>query len=97
MLIVTLIFLAPIYWIVSTAFKPRNLATTIPPTVVFEPEIIAVRQAVHQARRSCASQPTPEDYAAAPWWEQLVFDGGEKVRARRQGRGAALGLSRAGS
>ena len=31
----TLIFLAPLYWIASTAFKPRNLATTVPPTVVF--------------------------------------------------------------
>ena len=39
MLVITLIFLAPIYWITSTAFKPRNLATTIPPTVVFTPEI----------------------------------------------------------
>ena len=38
-LIATLIFLAPIYWIASTAFKPRNLATTIPPTIVFQPEI----------------------------------------------------------
>ena len=38
-LIATMIFLAPIYWIASTAFKPRNLATTIPPTVMFEPEI----------------------------------------------------------
>ena len=38
-LVITLIFLAPIYWIVATAFKPRNLATTIPPTVVFTPEI----------------------------------------------------------
>ncbi len=28
-LLVTLIFLAPIYWIASTAFKPRNLATTV--------------------------------------------------------------------
>ena len=34
-LIITMIFLAPIYWIASTAFKPRNLATTIPPTVIF--------------------------------------------------------------
>ena len=32
-LLITLIFLAPIYWITATAFKPRNLATTIPPTV----------------------------------------------------------------
>ena len=38
-LVITLIFLAPIYWIASTAFKPRNLATTIPPTVLFQPEV----------------------------------------------------------
>ncbi|MDP3897759.1 MAG: carbohydrate ABC transporter permease, partial [Mesorhizobium sp.] len=38
-LIITMIFLAPIYWIASTAFKPRNLSTTIPPTVLFQPEI----------------------------------------------------------
>ena len=38
-LVVTLIFLAPIYWITATAFKPRNLATTVPPTVMFEPEV----------------------------------------------------------
>ena len=40
-MIITLIFLAPIYWIASTAFKPRALATTVPPTVLFEPEIMA--------------------------------------------------------
>jgi multiple sugar transport system permease protein len=34
-----IIFLAPIYWIASTAFKPRNLATTVPPTVFFHPEV----------------------------------------------------------
>jgi ABC-type glycerol-3-phosphate transport system permease component len=48
-LIVTMIFLAPIYWIASTAFKPRNLATTVPPTVVFTPESLALRETVHQA------------------------------------------------
>ena len=35
--IATLIFLAPLYWIGSTAFKPRNVATSVPPTVVFAP------------------------------------------------------------
>ena len=31
----------PIYWITSTAFKPRSLATTVPPTVFFKPEVTA--------------------------------------------------------
>ena len=44
-LVATVVFLAPIYWIGSTAFKPRNLATTVPPTVFFQPEITLVHQA----------------------------------------------------
>ncbi|TIS99362.1 MAG: carbohydrate ABC transporter permease [Mesorhizobium sp.] len=83
-LIVTMIFLAPIYWIASTAFKPRNLATTIPPTVVFQPEISPFVK-LFTKRSQLRTAPTPEQYAAAPWWERLVFDGGEKVV--RSGRG----------
>ena len=83
-LVVTIIFLAPIYWIVSTSFKPRNLATTIPPTVMFEPEISPFVKLVLR-RSQLREQPTPDEYAAAPWWERLVFDGGEKIV--RDGRG----------
>lgn len=77
-LIVTVIFLAPIYWITSTAFKPRNLATTVPPTVVFEPEISPFVKLMTK-RSQLRKKVTPEVYAAAPWWERIVFDGGEKV------------------
>jgi multiple sugar transport system permease protein len=83
-LIVTLIFLAPIYWIASTAFKPRNLATTIPPTVVFEPEISPFVK-LFTKRSQLRNAPSPEEYEAAPWWERMIFDGGEKVV--RSGRG----------
>ncbi|MBB5754135.1 carbohydrate ABC transporter permease [Prosthecomicrobium pneumaticum] len=83
-LVITLIFLAPIYWIASTAFKPRNLATTIPPTVIFEPELSPFAK-LFTKRSQLREAPTPEEYAAAPWWERLVFDGGEKVV--RSGRG----------
>src|SRR3954451_14874051 len=83
-LIVTLIFLAPIYWIASTAFKPRNLSTTIPPTIVFTPEISPFVK-LFTKRSQLRNQPTPEEYAAAPWWERMVFDGGEKVV--RDGKG----------
>ncbi|MEZ2332428.1 carbohydrate ABC transporter permease [Mesorhizobium sp. RCC_202] len=83
-LLVTIIFLAPIYWIASTAFKPRNLATTIPPTVVFQPEISPFVK-LFTKRSQLRNPPTPEEYAAAPWWERVVFDGGEKIV--RDGKG----------
>jgi multiple sugar transport system permease protein len=77
-LVATVIFLAPMYWIASTAFKPRNLATTVPPTVFFQPEITPFIKLF--TKRVRLTKPVePEVYAAAPWWEQRIFDGGERV------------------
>ncbi|MEX1180409.1 MAG: carbohydrate ABC transporter permease [Cucumibacter sp.] len=75
---VTLVFLAPIYWIASTAFKPRALATTVPPTVLFQPEVTPFVKLF--TRRVQLTKPVePVVYAAAPWWEQAIYDGGERT------------------
>ena len=84
LLLVLLVFLTPIFWITATAFKPRNLATTVPPTVFFQPEISPFVK-LFTKRSQLRSPPSEEVYDAAPWWEQLVFDGGEKVV--RSGKG----------
>lgn len=77
-MVVLLIMLVPIYWIGSTAFKPRNLATTIPPTVFFQPEVSPFVKLM--TKRSQLRKPVEQEvYDAAPWWEQMVLDGGEKV------------------
>src|SRR5688500_18023066 len=77
-ILVTIIFLSPIYWIASTAFKPRNLDTTVPPTVIFEPETNAFIK-LFTRRAQLRAPPTEEEYAAAPWWEQRILAGGERV------------------
>ncbi len=77
-LVATIIFLAPIYWIASTAFKPRNLATSVPPTVFFQPEITPFVK-LFTKRVQLTKPVDPEYYAAAPWWEQRILDGGERV------------------
>ncbi|WP_339756879.1 carbohydrate ABC transporter permease [uncultured Hoeflea sp.] len=77
------IMLTPIYWIAATSFKPRNLATTIPPTVVFEPTVSPFVK-LFTKRSQLRDQPSQEEYDAAPWWEQMVFDGGEKVVRNRK-------------
>ena len=77
-LVVTLIFLAPIYWIGSTAFKPRALATTVPPTVFFQPEITPFIK-LFTKRVQMTKPVDPADYDAAPWWEKRIYDGGERV------------------
>ncbi len=82
--VILVIFLAPIYWITATAFKPRNLATTVPPTVFFQPEVSSFVKLMVK-RSQLRAQPTEEELAAAPWWERLVLEGGEKVV--RSGKG----------
>ena len=77
-IVITLIFLAPIYWIGSTAFKPRNLATTVPPTVIFTPDVTPFIK-LFTKRVQMTKPVDPAVYAAAPWWEQRIYDGGERV------------------
>ncbi|MCB1495873.1 MAG: carbohydrate ABC transporter permease [Bauldia sp.] len=77
-LIITLIFLAPIYWIASTAFKPRALATSVPPTVLFQPEVTPFVK-LFTKRVQLRKPVEPEVYDAAPWWEKAIYDGGERV------------------
>jgi len=77
-LVITLIFLAPIYWITSTAFKPRALATTVPPTVIFQPEITPFIK-LFTKRVQLTKPVDPATYEAAPWWERRIFDSGERV------------------
>jgi multiple sugar transport system permease protein len=78
-----IVFLAPIYWIGSTAFKPRNLATTVPPTVLFQPEVSPFVKLF--TKRVQMKNNELVDYEAAPWWEKIVLDGGERIS--RTGKG----------
>ncbi|MFO1144785.1 MAG: carbohydrate ABC transporter permease [Amaricoccus sp.] len=73
-----LIFLAPLYWIGSTAFKPRAVATSVPPTVFFTPELSPFVK-LFTKRVQMRGPVDPEVYAAAPWWEKEIYDGGERV------------------
>ena len=57
-LLATIVYLIPLYWIGSTAFKPRAAATTVPPTVFFQPEVTGFVKAIHQ--KSSAAQGRPQ-------------------------------------
>jgi len=77
-LIVTIIFLAPIYWIGSTAFKSRAVATSVPPTVLFQPVLDPFIKLLTK-RVQMTKAVDPAVYDAAPWWEKRIYDGGERV------------------
>ena len=77
-ILVTLVVLSPIYWIASTALKPRQFATTVPPTVFFKPEVTPFIKLF--TKRVQLTRPVdPATYDAAPWWEKRVYDSGERV------------------
>src|SRR5260221_12082437 len=77
-LVALVIMMIPLYWICSTAFKPRADATTVPPTVFFKPEITAfIKLFTARVERRCA--PKKEEYARAPRREKVVMDGGERL------------------
>src|SRR5271156_1640619 len=76
--VATLIYLIPIYWITTTAFKPRSLATTVPPTLEFEPEITAFVK-LFTKRVQLQGEVDPEVYKQAPWYEKRVYDAGERI------------------
>jgi multiple sugar transport system permease protein len=73
-----IIMLTPIYWIASTAFKPRNLSTTSPPTLIFEPTLAPMVK-LFVARSNMRGTVDPAVYDAAPWWEKLIYDDGAQV------------------
>jgi multiple sugar transport system permease protein len=75
--VITLIYLIPIYWITTTAFKPRSLATTVPPTILFKPELTAYVK-LFTKRVQMLGQIDQEVYDKAPWWEQRIYDQGER-------------------
>ena len=77
-LVIAIVFLSPLYWIGSTAFKPRSLATTVPPTVFFQPEITPFIK-LFTKRVQLTKPVDPAVYDAAPWYEKRIYDGGERI------------------
>jgi multiple sugar transport system permease protein len=60
-----IVMLTPIFWIAATAFKPRNLATTAPPTVFFE-RIVSPFAKLFTKRSQLREPVEPAVYEAAP-------------------------------
>jgi multiple sugar transport system permease protein len=85
LVIAVVIMMIPLYWIASTAFKARRDATTVPPTVFFQPQVTAFVK-LFTSRVQRRGELTPEEYAKAPWWERSVLDEGERFIRDGKGR-----------
>ncbi len=76
-LVLLVVMMIPLLWIGATAFKARSDATTVPPTVIFKPEITPFIK-LFTSRVQQRGEMDKEAYAKAPWWEQRVMDGGDR-------------------
>jgi len=76
-LLLLVVMMIPLYWIGSTAFKARADASTVPPTVIFKPEITPFIK-LFTARVSQRGAMDKDAYEKAPWWERQVMDGGDR-------------------
>lgn len=77
-LLATVIYLIPLYWIGSTAFKPRAAATTVPPTAFFQPELTGFVK-LFTKRVQLRKVVSEEKYNNAKWYEKLVYDAGQRI------------------
>jgi len=77
-ILATIVYLIPLYWIGSTAFKPRAAATTVPPTVFFQPELTGFVK-LFTKRVQLRKAVSEEKYNNAKWYEKLVYDAGERI------------------
>ena len=71
-LLAAIVYLIPLYWIGSTAFKPRAAATTVPPTVFFKPEVTGFVK-LFTKRVQLRKAVPDEKYNAAKWHHIRVF------------------------
>ncbi len=77
-LAVLIIYMIPLYWIGSTAFKPRDKVTSVPPTVFFRPEVTPFVK-LFTKRVQLRKPVKKEKYEEAKWYERLVYDAGERI------------------
>ena len=89
-LLMLMVSMIPLYWIGSTAFKPRAAAATVPPTVFFAPEITPFVK-LFTSRVQQRGERDEAAYAKAPWWEQLVMDSGDRFIKDDKGNFEASG------
>ena len=76
-LVLLVVMMIPLFWIGATAFKARADATTVPPTVIFKPEVTPFIK-LFTSRVQQRGDMDKEAYAKAPWWEKRVMEGGDR-------------------
>lgn len=78
-LIITIVYLIPIYWVISTSFKPFKSVTAIPPKVFFKPEITSYVKLFTKRSLVRSKDELQERREKAKWYEKKVLGLGQTV------------------
>lgn len=72
-------YLIPIYWVLSTSFKPFKSVTAIPPKVFFKPEITSYIKLFTKRSLVRSKEELEERLEKAKWYEERVLRLGQTI------------------
>ncbi len=78
-LIITTVYLVPIYWVITTSFKPFTSVTAIPPKVLFKPEITSYVKLFTKRSLVRSKDELQERRKKAKWHERKVLELGQTI------------------
>lgn len=78
-LIITTVYLVPIYWVITTSFKPFTSVTAIPPKVLFKPEITSYVKLFTKRSLVRSKDELQERREKAKWHERKVLELGQTI------------------
>lgn len=78
-LIITTVYLIPIYWVITTSFKPFTSVTAIPPKVLFKPEITSYVKLFTKRSLVRSKDELLERRKTAKWYESKVLALGQTI------------------
>ncbi len=78
-IVLTILYLIPTYWVVSTSFKPFKEVTAIPPKIFFKPEITSYVKLFTKRSLVRSKSELEERRQHAKWYEKKVLEQGQTI------------------
>jgi multiple sugar transport system permease protein len=75
----TIAYLIPTYWVVSTSFKPFTAVTAIPPRLAFKPEVTSYIKLFTKRSLVRSAEERQELMEEAKWYEKKVLQLGQTI------------------
>jgi len=75
LVIITIVYLIPFFYIVNTAFRPWKEIKKYPPKIIFTPSVASfIRIFTSRSVYSPSKKPSEEEIANMKWYERIVYE-----------------------